>query len=157
MKYTAQFSFVFVRSWPYLLIYAVEEHREKPQLVDQYLSLDVSSRKEILKQELQEIKKKFQRYPGDTGSSEVQVALLTSKIKMLSEHLTQHRKDYSSKRGVVAMINRRRKLLQYLRRHDYDRYITLIAKLGLKDSFAKQDRLSMRYKPAVRDKSGKKI
>ena len=80
----------------------------------------------------------------------VQVALLTEKIKLLAEHLSEHRKDHSSRRGLQAMLARRRSLLQYLRRTQFDTYAALIGRLGLKDApYAPQDRLSMRYKPAV--------
>jgi small subunit ribosomal protein S15 len=69
---------------------------------------------------------------NDTGSTEVQVALLTARIKDLTEHFTAHKKDHHSRRGLVRMVNSRRKLLDYLQRKDLDRYRALIQKLGLR-------------------------
>ncbi len=72
------------------------------------------------------------RGEGDTGSSEVQVALLSSRISELTEHLKTHPKDHHSRRGLLRMVGRRRRLLDYLRRKDVERYRDLIAKLGLR-------------------------
>jgi small subunit ribosomal protein S15 len=72
------------------------------------------------------------RGTNDTGSTEVQVALLTARIKDLTEHFNQHKKDHHSRRGLVRMVNSRRKLLDYLKRKDLDRYRALIQKLGLR-------------------------
>ncbi len=80
----------------------------------------------------QEIIKKFQRHPNDTGSPEVQIALLTARIKQLENHLKVHRKDYHSRRGLMKIIGQRRALLNYLRRTDFLRYQSLIKALGLK-------------------------
>ena len=68
----------------------------------------------------------------DTGSPEVQVALLTERINHLTEHLKVHVKDHHSRRGLLTMVGRRRRLLDYLRRNDVERYRALIAKLGLR-------------------------
>lgn len=68
----------------------------------------------------------------DTGSCEVQVALLSARINHLTDHLRTHRKDFHSRRGLIMMTNRRRKLLAYLRKHDLDRYNALIQKLSLR-------------------------
>ena len=76
--------------------------------------------------------KEFQRSANDVGSAEVQVALATGRILELTEHMKVHKKDFSSRRGLVALVNRRRNLLNYLQREDYDRYMTLIRKLGLR-------------------------
>jgi small subunit ribosomal protein S15 len=70
--------------------------------------------------------------PGDTGSPEVQVALLTERINDLSQHLQAHRKDYHSRRGLVLMAARRNRLLRYLSKADHDRYTALIGRLGLR-------------------------
>ncbi len=70
--------------------------------------------------------------PDDTGSPEVQVALLTEHIAQLTEHLRVHKGDHHSRRGLMMMIGRRRRLLDYLRNQDVDRYRTLIARLGLR-------------------------
>jgi small subunit ribosomal protein S15 len=74
----------------------------------------------------------YGRAPGDTGSPEVQVALLTARILDLSGHFAQHKKDHHSRRGLVRMVNSRRKLLDYLKSRDLDRYRELIARLGLR-------------------------
>ena len=76
--------------------------------------------------------KDFAVKKGDTGSPEVQVALLTYRINQLTEHLKDNRKDNHGKRGVLAMIQRRRDLLDYLKRKDFSRYETLIKSLGLR-------------------------
>jgi len=68
----------------------------------------------------------------DTGSPEVQVALLTERINHLTEHLKFHKKDHHSRRGLLMLVGRRRRLLDYLRRNDVERYRALIAKLGLR-------------------------
>jgi small subunit ribosomal protein S15 len=72
------------------------------------------------------------RAQGDTGSPEVQVAILTSRIKTLTEHFKAHHKDNHSRRGLLMMVNKRRSLLDYLKRKDVDRYNAIIAKLGLR-------------------------
>lgn len=72
------------------------------------------------------------RVAGDTGSPEVQVAILTERIRNLTEHFKAHHKDNHSRRGLLAMVNKRRSLLDYLRHKDGDRYLALIAKLGLR-------------------------
>jgi small subunit ribosomal protein S15 len=71
-------------------------------------------------------------HESDTGSPEVQVALLTSRIDHLTEHLKVHQKDHHSRRGLLILVGRRRRLLDYLRRNDVERYRALIAKLGLR-------------------------
>ena len=74
----------------------------------------------------------FQRAPGDTGSSEVQIALLTARINDLTPHFKEHKKDHHSRRGLLHMVSQRRKLLDYLKGKDVDSYRTLIARLGLR-------------------------
>ena len=76
--------------------------------------------------------KKFARFEGDTGSPEVQVALLTARIRSLTEHFKAHGKDHHSRQGLFKMIGRRRKLLTYLKRKNADGYQALIAELGLR-------------------------
>ena len=75
---------------------------------------------------------KFQRSENDTGSPEVQVALLTTRINDLTEHFKAHKKDHHSRRGLLKMVSRRRKLLDYLKRKDADAYRSLIERLGLR-------------------------
>lgn len=79
-----------------------------------------------------EVKKDYKLHDQDTGSVEVQVALLTSRIKELTEHLKLHGKDHSSRRGLIMMVNKRRKLLSYLTKKDEGRYKELIKRLGLR-------------------------
>ena len=74
----------------------------------------------------------FKRVPNDTGSPEVQVALLTGRIEQLTEHFKTHKKDHHSRRGLLQLVNRRRSLLDYLKRKDNERYKALIEKLGLR-------------------------
>lgn len=76
--------------------------------------------------------KEHARSEGDTGSPEVQVALLTERITNLTEHFKTHAKDNHSRRGLIKMVNTRRSLLDYLRKEDGERYTALIAKLGLR-------------------------
>ncbi|KFM25073.1 37S ribosomal protein S28, mitochondrial [Auxenochlorella protothecoides] len=104
-------------------------------------------RREQHRLQLREVIKEFQRFPGDVGSSEVQVARLTRKIHDLAEHLKVHRKDHSSRRGLQGLLSQRRSLLQYLRRSNFDTYAMTISKLGLKDNYAQNDRFTVRYKP----------
>ncbi len=75
---------------------------------------------------------KFQRAKGDTGSPEVQVALLSERLKTLQGHFEVNKKDHHSRRGLTKMVNQRRKLLDYLKREDESRYTKLIADLGLR-------------------------
>jgi small subunit ribosomal protein S15 len=79
-----------------------------------------------------DIIKKHQQDAKDTGSPEVQVALITARINHLTDHLRSHRKDFHSRRGLIMLTNRRRKLLAYLKSTDLDRYNGLIAKLKLR-------------------------
>ena len=80
----------------------------------------------------QEIIKDNARDKGDTGSPEVQVAILTERINNLTDHFKTHAKDNHSRRGLLMMVNKRRSLLDYIRREDQERYTALIAKLGLR-------------------------
>ncbi|HBF07298.1 MAG TPA: 30S ribosomal protein S15 [Gammaproteobacteria bacterium] len=80
----------------------------------------------------QEIVEKFKRAEGDTGSPEVQVALLTHNINGLQDHFKSNKKDHHSRRGLIRMVNQRRKLLDYLKRKDLGRYQDLIQALGLR-------------------------
>ena len=79
----------------------------------------------------------YRTHEKDTGSTEVQVALLSSRILHLTSHLREHKHDKASRRGLIALVNQRRKLLVYLRRKDTDRYVGLIKSLNLKDVGAK--------------------
>lgn len=79
-----------------------------------------------------QVVRNYQRAAGDTGSPEVQVALLTTRINELTGHFKAHVKDHHSRRGLLRMVNRRRKLLDYLKRRSVDSYRTLIERLGLR-------------------------
>lgn len=85
----------------------------------------------LTKQEKQEIIKKFAREKGDTGSPEVQIALLSYQIEKLVAHLKEHKKDFHSKRGLLTMVAKRRRLLNYLQEKDEKRYKELLTKLKL--------------------------
>jgi small subunit ribosomal protein S15 len=74
----------------------------------------------------------YKRSEGDTGSPEVQVALLTTRINQLQDHFKANKQDHHSRRGLIRMVNQRRKLLDYLKRKDLERYNALIGKLGLR-------------------------
>jgi len=79
-----------------------------------------------------ELIKDFAAKPGDTGSPEIQVAILTERIVNLTEHFKVHKKDNHSRRGLLKMVNHRRRLLDYLKRKDRERYLALISRLGLR-------------------------
>jgi small subunit ribosomal protein S15 len=83
-------------------------------------------------EEKRRILEKHRRHETDTGSPEAQIALLTARIRHLTEHLQQHPKDVHSRRGLYKMVGRRRRLMNYLRRKDPERYQTLIRELGLR-------------------------
>ena len=86
----------------------------------------------ISKEKKQAIMKEYARCEGDTGSPEVQVAVLTARIQELTEHLQTHHKDHHSRRGLLKMVGQRRGLLAYLKKTDIERYRALIEKLGLR-------------------------
>ncbi len=86
----------------------------------------------LSKEKKQQIVKDYAVQAGDTGSPEVQVAVLTAKIEYLSEHMKTHAKDFHSRRGLMKMVSSRRRLLSYLKKENEERYATLIKKLGLR-------------------------
>jgi small subunit ribosomal protein S15 len=86
----------------------------------------------ITQERKQEVITDFATATGDTGSPEVQVAILTERITSLTEHLKIHKKDFASRRGLLMMVGQRRRLLDYLRRKEQSRYQTLIGRLGLR-------------------------
>ena len=88
------------------------------------MSLQVAQKAQVVKQ--------YQRAGNDTGSPEVQIALLTERINSLSEHFKSHVKDFHSRRGLLKMVSQRRKLLDYLKRSDADKYRLVIERLGLR-------------------------
>lgn len=86
----------------------------------------------ITKEKKAEIVKEFQREEGDSGSPEVQIAILTTRINSLTEHMRSNKKDYSTRRGLLGMVSRRRRLLDYLRKIDADRYLDIIERLNIR-------------------------
>jgi small subunit ribosomal protein S15 len=80
----------------------------------------------------QEVIEKFKQHENDTGSPEVQIALLTARLDELSEHFKSHKKDHHSRRGLLKIVSQRRRLLDYLKREDVERYKKLIDTLGLR-------------------------
>lgn len=86
----------------------------------------------MLKERKNEILKEFATHEGDTGSPEVQIALLTERIRELTEHLKQHPKDHHSRRGLYKMIGQRKSLLKYLTKVDIERYRSIIKRLGIR-------------------------
>ena len=86
----------------------------------------------ITKERKQELIHDNKRGDGDTGSPEVQIAILTSRVNSLTEHMRTHSKDYATRRGLLAMVSRRRRLLDYLRKIDPQRYLDIIGKLGIR-------------------------
>lgn len=86
----------------------------------------------MLKSEKEAIIKEYATHEGDTGSPEVQIALLTKRIQDLTEHLKTHKKDHHSRRGLLKMVGKRRNLLAYLTKVDVERYRSIIARLGIR-------------------------
>lgn len=86
----------------------------------------------MTKEEKQELISTYKRSEGDTGSSEVQIAILTKKINALTEHLRENKKDYSCRRGLLMMVSRRRRLLDFLKTREPQRYVDIIQALGIR-------------------------
>ena len=86
----------------------------------------------IIKEKKQALIEEFKVLGADTGSTEVQVAILTARIRELTDHMRVHKKDFHSRRGLLIMVGKRRKLLQYLKDRDFARYQSLIQRLGLR-------------------------
>jgi small subunit ribosomal protein S15 len=86
----------------------------------------------LVKEEKSQVIADYRRSEGDTGSPEVQIAVLSRRISELTEHLKTHKRDHHSRRGLLQMVGRRRRLLDYLKREDIERYRELIGRLGLR-------------------------
>ena len=84
------------------------------------------------KEQRQEVIEKYRVHGEDTGSADVQVALLTARINGLTDHFKAHKKDHHSRRGLLMMVGKRKRLLEYIKRNDVDRYTNLIGSLGLR-------------------------
>lgn len=86
----------------------------------------------LTNEQKQEIIIKYQQHEGDTGSPEVQIALLTARITYLTEHFKTHKKDHHSRRGLLKMVGQRRAMLNYLKKMDFNRYRNIVTQLGLR-------------------------
>jgi small subunit ribosomal protein S15 len=86
----------------------------------------------LLKEKKSEIIEDFRSHDNDTGSAEVQIAILSERIRYLTEHFRTHAKDHHSRRGLLKLVGRRRRLLDYIRRKDFDRYRRVIGRLGIR-------------------------
>ena len=86
----------------------------------------------LKKSEKENIIKEYATHEGDTGSPEVQIAILTNRIQYLTEHLKEHKKDHHSRRGLLKLVGQRRNMLDYLRRKDIERYRSILERLGLR-------------------------
>ena len=86
----------------------------------------------ITKEQKSEVIGEYKQGENDTGSPEVQIAILTTRINALTEHMRVHKKDYSTRRGLLAMVSRRRRLLDYVRQLDPQRYLDIIGRLGIR-------------------------
>ena len=114
-----------------LLCWNLADRRRRPGLAPVPAgSLDV--RMTLTKEARQQIIQEHALSSGDTGSADVQVAVLTTRIAELTEHLKTHKSDHASRRGLLKMVGRRRRLLEYIKREAIERYRALIAKLGLR-------------------------
>ena len=101
----------------------------------------------IRKKKNRQSSKSMQRTEGDTGSPEVQVAVLTARIEELTEHLKVHHKDHHSRRGLLKMVGQRRGLLDYLKKTDIERYRALIEKLGIRKIISLEQRAGYIFRP----------
>ena len=88
----------------------------------------------ITKEQKLELVKQYGKNEQDTGSAEVQVAILTARIKELTEHMKSHQKDFHTRRGLLMLVGKRRRLLSYIKKNDINEYRELIAKLGIRDN-----------------------
>lgn len=86
----------------------------------------------MIKDKKLEIINKYAKRPGDTGSSEVQIALLSERVTELTEHMRANKNDHHSRRGLLKLVSRRRSLLNYLKNNDFDRYKNIVSSLGLR-------------------------
>ena len=86
----------------------------------------------ITKERKQELVQEFKTGDDDTGSPQVQIAILTTRINSLTEHMRTHKKDYATRRGLLALVSRRRRLLDYLRKHSPQAYLDIIGRLGIR-------------------------
>jgi len=102
------------------------------ETVKRVLSLSNAAMADKVKHQLANSIKAFERFPGDTGSPEVQIAVATMKIKHLTQHSIEHKKDRHSRRGLIKVVNHRKKMLKYLKRTDLDKFKAVVAALGIR-------------------------
>jgi small subunit ribosomal protein S15 len=102
---------------------------KEPDVNDSYRG---SSQMSLSSEQKGGIVEQYRRGPADTGSPEVQIALLSARINELGEHFTAHKRDHASRRGLLKMVNQRRKLLDYLKGADAERYQSIVSRLGLR-------------------------
>jgi small subunit ribosomal protein S15 len=112
----------------------------KPDLVLQYHSSEHYNAFELGRLKLKQVRESFAAHAQDCGGSEVQIAALSEKVRYMTVHLQTHHKDHASRRGLLSMLERRKKLLMYLRRTNGDSYGEVIYRLGLKDKSPSEDR-----------------
>mmetsp|Transcript_3086 Transcript_3086/g.7386 ORF Transcript_3086/g.7386 Transcript_3086/m.7386 type:complete len:241 (+) Transcript_3086:170-892(+) len=110
----------------------IEEDAADVEAIQRVFDLQNASNADVLRFEIQQVMKEYQQFDGDTGSVPVQVAILTTRLKNMQRHLSEHRKDKHSRRGMQAMLEKRRKLLQYIKRKDFEGYNDLIRRLALR-------------------------
>ena len=94
----------------------------------------MADRRSVSKERTAELVKEYGKAEGDTGSAEVQIAILTERIRNLTEHLKVHKKDFHTRTGLLKLIGKRRRLLVYIKNRDIEEYRALIAKLGIRDN-----------------------
>lgn len=102
------------------------------RLILRFMEINIKGGTDMLKTEKKSIIETYAMHEGDTGSPEVQIALLTKRINDLTDHLKTHKKDHHSRRGLLKMVGQRRNLLGYLKKSNIDRYRAIIEKLGLR-------------------------
>ena len=123
----------FKYSEPFLYHIPEEMLDEYPEAYKRAFGISTLSQADLNRVKKQEIIAKFQRKAYDTGSSEVQIALLTERIRRLTEHLWYHHKDYSAKRRMYILVGKRKKMMKYLRNNNFERYVYTIRELRMND------------------------
>ena len=118
---------------------------EREKMVQRYKGVETASKMQLNKLARVRVRREFAKWSADTGSSGVQIAILTARIAYLTEHLKAHKKDLHSKRGLTLMLEKRKKLLKYLRRTDAASYADVIVRLGLKDRSFSEEPLGARW------------
>jgi len=117
--------------------FTAQELEESSELVKKALRLNNASNDEIFKFRLEQAVKKFQKFPNDTGSSAVQIAVMTERVLHMANHVGKNRSDHTAKRALQQLLDRRRRLMNYLRRTDFHYYKWVIHEYGLPDAMPK--------------------